>query len=94
MDITQVSTEEVVNDPESISSSNQKNTSSNWCLLGRRVPRLEIVFFCQIILVYAVVAVALVNLTRGHGPDQLWIALLGSCLGYVLPAPTIAQSSQ
>ena len=56
---------------------------------GRRVPRSEIVFFCQMILIYVVVAVSLFNLTREHGPDNLWVALLGSCLGYVLPNPSI-----
>lgn len=41
------------------------------------------------ILIYVVVGVSLFNLTRGHGADNLWVALLGSCLGYVLPNPAI-----
>ena len=41
------------------------------------------------ILIYVVVGVSLFNLTRGHGTDHLWIALLGSCLGYVLLNPSL-----
>ena len=64
-----------------------------WNVFGRRVPRGEIVFFCQMMLIYVVVCVSLFNLTRGHGTDNLWVALLGSCLGYVLPNPSIDPPS-
>ena len=67
----------------------RQRTSRLWQFFGRRVPRNEIVFFCQMILIYVVVAVSLFNLTREHGPDHLWVALLGSCLGYILPNPSI-----
>ena len=66
-----------------------KRRSNVWNMFGKRVPRNEIVFFCQIFLIYCVTAVSLVNLSRGHGQDNLWVALLGSCLGYVLPNPSI-----
>ena len=68
---------------------NQNRKSVLWRVFGRRVPRSEIVFFCQMILIYVVVGVSLFNLTRGHEVDHLWVALLGSCLGYVLPNPSI-----
>ena len=64
-------------------------TSKLWQFCGRRVPRNEIVFVCQMVLIYVVVGVSLFNLTRGDGPDKLWVALLGSCLGYILPNPSI-----
>ena len=64
-------------------------TSRLWQWFGRRIPRSEIVFLCQMVLIYVVVGVSLFNLTRGHGTDNLWVALLGSCLGYVLPNPSI-----
>ena len=60
-----------------------------WDIFGQRVPRNEIVFICQMILIYVVVAVSLYNLSRGSEVDNLWVALLGSCLGYVLPNPSI-----
>lgn len=67
----------------------RKRKSVLWRFFGRGVPRSEIVFLCQMVLIYVVVGVSLFNLTRGHGTDNLWVALLGSCLGYVLPNPSI-----
>ena len=69
--------------------SRRDRTSRMWQIFGRRVPRSEIVFLCQMILIYVVVGISLFNLTRGEGPDNLWVALLGSCLGYVLPNHSI-----
>ena len=63
--------------------------SKLWQVCGRRLPRCEIVFFCQIVLIYIVVLTSLVNLTLKNGPINLWIALLGSCLGYLLPHPSM-----
>ena len=67
-----------------------------WRFFGKRVPRGEAVFVCQIIIIYTVIAVALYNLTRNErgSQDKLWIALLGSCLGYILPNPTITQKKE
>ena len=60
-----------------------------WSVFGRRVPRSEIVFFSQILIIYTVISVSLYNLTSGNGKSNLWIALLASCLGYLLPNPSI-----
>lgn len=68
----------------------ERPSSKLWTILGRRLPRNEIVFFCQIILIYGVTIVALISLSRGSEPVNLWVALLTSCLGYVLPNPTIS----
>ena len=67
----------------------QRRVTKLWNVFGRRLPRSEIVFFCQTFLIYAVVVTSLVNLTLKNGPINLWIALLGSCLGYLLPHPSI-----
>ena len=58
-------------------------------LFGRRVPQKDIVFFVQVLLVFVVVTWSLVNLTLEIGSPKLWIALLGSSLGYMLPNPSI-----
>ena len=59
--------------------------SRSWQVFGRRVPRSEIVFVSQMLLLYVVVGVSLFNLTGGNGADNSWVAVLGGCLGYVLP---------
>ena len=51
--------------------------------------RPEIVFLCQILILYTVIVVSIYNLTTGKENSNLWTALLSSCLGYLLPNPTI-----
>lgn len=67
-------------------------TTRLWDMFGRRVPRSEIVFFCQTFIIYIVVVTSLVNITLQNGPLNLWIALLGSGLGYLLPHPSIDKT--
>ena len=43
----------------------RQRESALWRVFGRRVPRSEIVFVCQIILIYAVVSVSLFNFYAG-----------------------------
>lgn len=73
--------------------SNNSN-GSKWHLFGRHVPRSEIVFFFQVILVYIVVIVSIVNLSIGRSNDKLWIALLSSSLGYILPCPNLKPNKK
>ena len=73
--------------------SGSQSGSSNWPLLGSKFPKLEIVFFTQVILIYIVIGVSLVNLSIGRTED-LWILLLCSCLGYILPNPSLKSRKQ
>lgn len=65
-----------------------------WRIFGRRAPRSEIVFGCQILLIYIVAIVALINLTRGEGPDRLWVGLLSLTVGAAIPAPSLPPLDQ
>ena len=60
-----------------------------WCCSGSRVPRAEIVYFAQIFLIFIIVTASIYNLSRQLGDQQLWTALLSSCMGYLLPNPSI-----
>lgn len=62
--------------------------SRNYHMLGTKFPKQEVVFFCQVLLIYGVVITSLVNISLGS-THELWIALLTSCLGYLLPSPTL-----
>lgn len=68
---------------------NSHSGSSKWHFFGSKLPRSEIVFFVQVLLVYIVVIVSIVNLTIGRADDKLWIALLSSSIGYILPNPSL-----
>lgn len=67
-----------------------ERSSKLWDLFGATLPQSEIVFMCQMVLLYVVTITALINLSRGVEPSNLWVALLSSCLGYVLPSPTLS----
>ncbi len=70
---------------------NEENSSSHssWKCFGKRVPKSEIVYACQVAILYMVIIVCIVNLTIHNGESCLWTALLSSSLGYMLPAPSL-----
>ena len=69
----------------------ESNSVNDWKVCGREVPRSELVFFSQVIIIYIVVCLCLFNLTTGRGDSNLWSALLSGCMGYLLPNPTIKK---
>jgi hypothetical protein len=66
-----------------------EDTDRAWCCSGSRIPKAELVYFSQILVILIVVIGSLYNLTQQKGDQQLWTALLSSCMGYLLPNPTI-----
>jgi len=73
--------------------SNTTTTTSKWPVLGKRLPRQEIIFFAQVFIIYIVIIACIVNLTLYPKSDdgKLWTALLSCCLGYLLPNPSQNQ---
>ena len=69
----------------------ESNSVNDWKVCGREVPRSELVFFSQVIIIYIVVCLCLFNLTTGRDDSNLWSALLSGCMGYLLPNPTIKK---
>ena len=67
------------------------DSTASWVAFGKKIPQSEIVFLCQVIILYTVIVVSIYNLTVGNANSNLWTALLSSCLGYLLPNPTIKQ---
>jgi len=60
-----------------------------WSFFGSEIPSAEIVFFCQIVEIYIIICTSLYNLSAGSEPANLWITLLSSCVGYLLPSPAL-----
>lgn len=68
------------------------NTESrDWTIFGRRVPKNELVYLSQVVVLFTVISVGLYNLTTEQSDTNLWTALVGSCLGYLLPNPRIEK---
>lgn len=72
----------------------KSHTSMEWHCCGYSLPKDEIVFFVQICPLYIVIICAIANLTLQRGEAQTWILLLGSCLGYLLPNPTLPKKKR
>jgi hypothetical protein len=67
-------------------------SNSNWVMFGQNIPKSEIVFFTQVIILYTVIIVSIYNLSKGSNDDKLWITLLSSSIGYLLPNPSIKRN--
>jgi hypothetical protein len=67
-------------------------SSRRWKWFGMNYPRQEVVFFAQIIIIYAVIIASIINLSIGGGNTNLWTVMLSSCLGYLLPNPSIKKN--
>jgi hypothetical protein len=67
------------------------NSDRPWYFWGKSVPKSEIVFGTQVFLIYIIVVTSIVNLSLNgsEGDSKIWIILLSSCLGYILPNPKL-----
>ena len=65
------------------------DASDAWHIFGTECPKGQIVFLCQVVVLYTVIVVSIYNLTVGHGDSTPWTALLSSSLGYLLSNPSI-----
>ena len=50
-----------------------------------------IAFLFQVVAVYIVIIISLLNLTRGSDNKELWVSLLSSSVGYLLPTPILTK---
>jgi len=66
-------------------------TSDSWPVLGKQRPEKCVVFFVQVALIFVVVIASIVNLALKTGDDKLWIVLLSSSIGYLLPSPNFGK---
>ena len=50
-----------------------------------------VLFSAQILVIYIVVSISLYNLTQSNDNKELWISLLSSSVGYLLPSPFLSK---
>ena len=63
----------------------------NWSFFGQKLPREEIVFFCQVCIIFTVIVCSIYHLSIGHPLESLWVSLLSSSIGYLIPSPTLKR---
>lgn len=69
----------------------EKLQENLWTIFGQKLPESEVVFFAQIAILYLIIACSIYNLSVSKDNNTLWISLLSSCLGYMLPQPTLKR---
>lgn len=68
--------------------------SEAWLKLKNNVSKTTL-FLAQVCLIYIVVITSLYNLTKDNLNSQdgkFWIALLSSCIAYLLPNPSMSKT--
>ena len=69
-----------------------QHSVQHWPVFGHKLPKSQIVYFTQVIILYTVIITSIVNLTILKTDDasgKLWTALLSSSIGYILPNPSL-----
>ena len=72
--------------------SRTSNDTERWNTACGKLPKSEIIYFCQVIAIYIIIVACIVNLSIGGDKDSLWASMLSGSLGYMLPAPKIQKN--
>jgi steroid 5-alpha reductase family enzyme len=61
----------------------------SWIFFHKRIPRSEVIFIIQAILIFflALASVISLFLSRSCEETTVWVGILSSSVGYMLPAP-------
>jgi hypothetical protein len=78
----------VVDTPDINTEPNIDN-NNNWLLCCSYVRKEEIVFFSQLLIIISIMAFCMIQITRDISNRDIYFTLMGSCTGYMLPAPTM-----
>ena len=70
---------------------NSTRSYSQWEIFGRIIPKNEVIFICQVVILYIVILTCIVNLSLGNGDSNLWTALFSLSMGIMLLAPTLSK---
>ena len=66
--------EDVVAAAEDSTDAQSEEDSTPWHLFGTVCPKEEIVFLCQVLVLFTVILISIYNLTKGHENSNLWTA--------------------
>ncbi len=71
----------------------QENSSNSHTdelsLFGRTEPHSRLAFVSQTVILLIVIIASIVNISLGVGDEKIWITLLSTSLGVVLPNPSV-----
>ena len=76
------------------SGSDSIGNTKNYNCCGNRVPKNQSTYISQIIVIYAIIATSTVQLRIRSQDRELWLILLSSSLGYILPSRGLKFTKQ
>jgi p-aminobenzoyl-glutamate transporter AbgT len=74
-------------DIEDTTSNSSSLGSKIWKMCGDKIPKTQALFLSQIIILYIIILSALFNLSFKNGRSEMWLSLLCTCIGALLPQP-------
>lgn len=77
---------------ENLNVNREENRNLNLCM--NHSPKNQALFFAQIILIYIIIGVSLSQLILQSTEKELWLVLLSTSIGYILPSPRLKYLKQ
>ena len=68
--------------------------NDTWTLCKREIPKKQIIYLTQVVLIYIVVIACIVNLSISENNQSLWASLLSGSIGYLLPSPSFGKKKK
>jgi hypothetical protein len=66
-----------------------ENLEENWQLCCSVLHKAEVVFFVQIIFLFTIMVFSMVQIINKVDNQEIYFSLLSSCIGIIIPSPTI-----
>jgi hypothetical protein len=79
-------------DIEDNTSTSDSNISKIWKMCGNPIRKSQALFFSQIVILYIIILSCLFNLSFKNGRSEMWLSLLCTCIGAILPHPKFHKS--
>lgn len=66
----------------------------NWRLCCSVLHKAEVVFFVQIIFLFTIMLFSMIQIINKAESQEIYFSLLSSCIGIIVPSPTITTTKK
>ena len=66
-----------------------EDPEENWRMCCSVLHKAEVVFFVQIIFLFTIMIFSMVQIINKVDNQEIYFSLLSSCIGIIIPSPTI-----
>src|SRR5258708_5154977 len=78
---------------EDRSTINGQSALSRLSLMLNEITHRHVIYYCQVVVIYAIIITCLLNLSLSNDKDCTWTTLLSACIGYLLRPPKIKKNN-